>query len=67
LLAAGVLGYAQPRRAVPAEADLGLGREALILEVARVDDALAEAADPDTRSELLERRAALLSLLRNSD
>ena len=67
LLAAGVLAYAQPRRAVPVGADLELGREALILEVARVDDALAEAADPDTRSELLERRAALLSLLRNSD
>ena len=67
LLAGGFLAYARPRRAVPAEAGLGLGREALILEVARVDDALAEAADPDTRSELLERRAALLSLLRNSD
>ena len=67
LLAGGSLAYARPRRAVSAGADLGLGREALILEVAQVDDALAEAADPDTRSELLERRAALLSLLRNSD
>ena len=65
LLAGGIQAYARPRRAVPAGADLGLGRDALILEVARVDDALAEAADPDTRSELVERRAALLSLLRN--
>jgi len=67
LLAGGGLAYARPRRAVPAGADLGLGREALILEVARVDDVLAEAADPDTRSQLLAQRAALLSLLRNSD
>jgi len=67
LLAAGVLAYAQPRRAVPVGADLELGREALILEVARVDDALAEATDPDAQSDLLAQRAALLSLLRNSD
>jgi hypothetical protein len=44
-----------------------LGREALILEVARVDNALAEEAEADTRAELLERRAALLTLLRNTD
>jgi hypothetical protein len=67
LLAGGVLAYTRPRRPVPAGADLALGREALILEAARVDDALAEAADPDTRSQLLAQRAALLSLLRNSD
>lgn len=70
----GFLAYARPRR--PAYAGQGPGsggesprasREALILEVARIDDALADAAEPDARSELLERRAALLSLLRNSD
>jgi hypothetical protein len=44
-----------------------LDREALILEVARIDDALARAAKPDKRSGILERRAALLSLLRKSD
>ena len=67
LLTGGGLAYARPRIAVPAGADLGLGREGLILEVARGDAGLAETADSDTRSELLERRAALLSLLRNSD
>ena len=63
----GFVGYVRPRGPIRAFADPGLSREAMILEAARVDDALAEAAEPDTRSELLERRAALLSLLRNSD
>ena len=67
LAAGGFLAYLHPRGPTPARADPGLGREALILEVARVDDALAEVPKPDGRSELLERRAALLSLLRNSD
>ena len=67
LAAGGFLAYARPRRRALAGPDPGLGREALILEVARIDDALAEAAEPDTRSEILERRAALLSLLRKSD
>ena len=67
LAAGGFLAYVRPRRAVAGGVDGGLGREALILQVARVDDALAEAAEVDTRSELLERRAALLSLVRNSD
>ena len=67
LAAGGFLSYARPRRRALAEPDPGLGREVLILEVARIDDALAEAAEPDTRSEILERRAALLSLLRKSD
>ena len=66
LAAVGFLAFARPRGPIPAWADPGLGREALILEVARVDDALAEAAEPDTRSELSERRVALLSLLRDS-
>jgi hypothetical protein len=47
-------------------AGLGPSREALILEVARIDDALSE-APPDARSEILERRAALLVLLRTND
>jgi hypothetical protein len=46
----------------------------LILEVARIDDALdgpigdapAEQGESNARSELLERRAAFLSLLRDS-
>ena len=67
LAAGGFLAYARPRRRALAGPDPGLGREALILEVARIDDALAEAAEPDTRSEILERRGALLSLLRKSD
>ena len=67
LAAGGFLAYARPRRQALAGPDPGLGREALILEVARIDDALAEAAEPETRSEILERRAALLSLLRKSD
>ena len=65
LAAGGFLAYARPRRRALAGPDPGLGREALILEVARIDDALAEAAEP--RSEILERRGALLSLLRKSD
>jgi hypothetical protein len=77
LVAGGFLAYLRPRRRAlagsavvgPAVAgpDPGLSREALILEVARIDDALAEATEPDTRSEILERRAALLSLLRKSE
>ena len=67
LAVGGFLAYARPRRRVVAGQGPGLGREALILEVARIDDALAEAPEPDARSEILERRAALLSLLRTSD
>ena len=67
LAVGGFLAYVRPRRRVVAGQGPGLGREALILEVARIDDALSEAAEPDTRSEILERRAALLSLLRTSD
>ena len=62
----GVLAYARPRRRVVADQAPGLGREALILEVARLDDELAEEAEPDARSDFLERRAALLSLLRTT-
>ncbi len=67
LATGGFLAYARPRRRVLAGPDPGLGREALILEVARIDDALAKTAEADTRSEILDRRAALLSLLRKSD
>ena len=67
LAVGGFLAYVRPRRRVVAGQGPGLGREALILEVARIDDALAEAAEPDARSEILERRAALLSVLRTSD
>ena len=67
LAAGGFLAYARPRRRALAGPDPGLGREALILEVARIDDALAAAAEPDARSKILERRAALLSLLRKSN
>ncbi len=44
-----------------------MSREALILDVARIDDALAETVQPEARSEILERRTALLALLRTSD
>ena len=64
LAAGGFLAYARPRRRALVGPASGLGREALILEVARVDDALDGAAEPEGRSELLERRAAFLSLLR---
>jgi hypothetical protein len=72
LVAGGFLAYARPRRralagSAVAGPDPGLSRETLILEVAQIDDALAEATEPGTRSEILERRAALLSLLRKSD
>ena len=63
LLVGGFFAYARPRRRVAAE--LGQGREALILEVARIDNLLAEAPAPEGRSEILERRAALLALLRD--
>lgn len=65
LLVGGFFAYARPRRRVAAELGQGLGREALILEVARIDNLLAEAPAPDGRSEILERRAALLALLRD--
>ena len=67
LAAGGLLAYARPRRRALAGPDPGLDREALILEVARIDDALARAAKPDKRSGILERRAALLSLLRKRE
>ena len=67
LAAGGFLAYLRPRRSVAAGVDSELGREALILEMARVDNALVEDAEAGTRSELLERRAALLTLLRNAD
>ena len=78
----GFLAYARPRRRGYAGQPPGVGREALILEVARIDDALdgpigdapgarsddapAEQGESNARSELLERRAAFLSLLRDS-
>ncbi len=65
LMVGGFVAYARPRRRMAA--GLGLDREAMILEVARIDDSLAEAPEPDARSEILERRAALLALLRTSD
>ena len=65
LLVGGFFAYARPRRRVAAELGQGLGREALILEVARIDNLLAEAPAPEGRSEILERRAALLALLRD--
>ena len=67
LAAGGLLAYARPRRRLLPEQGLGLGREAMILEVARIDDELADAPEPDARSEILERRVALLSLLRAND
>ncbi len=65
LAVGGFMAYAHPRRRVVAGLGPALGREALILEVARIDDTLAGVVEPDAKSELLERRAALLSLLRN--
>ncbi len=65
LMVGGFLAYTRPRRRVVAGLGVGLGREALILEVARIDNLLAEAPGPDSRSEILERRAALLALLRD--
>jgi len=67
LTAGGFLAYARPRHRVVAGQGPGLSREALILEVARIDDALAETVKPEARSEILERRTALLALLRTSD
>ena len=67
LAAGGFLAYARPRKRVAVGEGLGLGREALILEVARIDDVLAETVEPDEQTEILKRRAALLSLLRTSD
>ena len=63
-----LVAYMSPRRQVLA-GPAGQGtssREALILEVARIDDVLAGSGDSSAKSELLERRAVLLSLLRNS-
>ena len=65
LVVGGFSAYARPRRRVAA--GLGMSREALILEVARIDDELAEVSQSDARSEILERRATLLTLLRTSD
>jgi hypothetical protein len=63
----GFLAYNRPRRRGAVAQAPGLGREALILEVARVDDALSGAAEPEVRSELLGRRAALLAMLQADD
>ena len=63
LVLGGVWAYARPRRRVAGVTGRSLGREALILEVARIDDALSGASKPEARSELLERRAALLALI----
>ena len=63
----GYVAYARPRRRVAAVPSPALGREALILEVARIDDELAEAAESGTQQELLERRADLLALIRTAD
>ena len=63
----GFFAYARPRKRALAGQGPALGREALILEVARIDDALAGVVEAGARSELLERRVALLSLLQNSD
>ena len=63
----GFLAYRRPRRRGALPQGRALGREALILEVARVDDELSAAAEPDVRSELLDRREALLTLLRAGD
>ena len=64
----GFLAYMRPRRRGAAMVQApDLDREALILEVARVDDALSEATELGGRAELLGRRAALLALLRAGD
>ena len=66
LAVGGIFAFARPRRRVYAGQGPGVSREALILDVARIDDALAKTEDGE-RSELLERRATFLSLLRNRD
>jgi hypothetical protein len=67
LVLGGVWAYARPRRRVAGVTGRSLGREELILEVARIDDTLAGASEPEIPSELLERRAALLALIRTAD
>lgn len=67
LAAGGFLAYRRPRRRAYAGQLPSLDREALILEVARIDNALEESAEFEPRSELLDRRVALLAQLRSGD
>ena len=67
LAGAGLLVYFRPRppvalSAAPAGA---AGREALILEAVRLDEALEQTSDPDARQRLLDQRAALIERLRS--
>ncbi len=67
LAGAGLLAYFKPRRSVavspmPAGA---AGREALILEAARLDEALERTSDQDARRHMLDQRAALIERLRS--
>ena len=67
LAGAGLLVYFKPRRPVPVSAASAgtAGREALILEAARLDEVLDQTEDPDARRRLLNQRAALIERLRS--
>ncbi len=67
LVLGGVWAYARPRERFAAVTGPTLSREALILEVARIDGALVQAPEPEAHQELRERRAALLALIRTAE
>ena len=77
---AGVLAYLRPRRLVTAPSAApasgaatapgatpaaGVGREGLILQVARLDESLDATIDPEVRRAMLEERTALMARLRS--
>ena len=63
---AGLLAYLRPRRraVAPAAPPPGPGREALILAVVRLDEALEATSDAERRRALSEERARLVARLR---
>ena len=64
LAGAVVLAYRRPRRAVTQGGNSFQAREGLILEVAKIDQALSSVTDPNEERRMREQRMALMSRLR---
>jgi hypothetical protein len=64
LAGAVVLAYRRPRRAVTQGGNSFQAREGLILEVAKIDQALSSVTDPHEERHMREQRMALMSRLR---
>ncbi len=64
LAGAALLVYRRPRRAVTQGGNSFQAREGLILEVAKIDQALSSVTDPNEERHMREQRMALMSRLR---